>query len=232
MTKQSNLIELPEPTAPMRSRADLSRLLRDLAAGMGADGYLLAETVVERSGSRLRILCSNWVYDAIEELGLELISRIVADPASAPLGARPQVQQARNCPFLSPQQVDMMLEHGHAEFCSSRLVVDRRRLFVLFSSGRTGGLDAAAAPRAQMMLYYALDRFSDGVAADAVCDPLSERERECLVWVSEGKTTDEVALILGVSANTINNYVANAIQKFGAANRAMAIAAAIRGGII
>jgi len=52
------------------------------------------------------------------------------------------------------------------------------------------------------------------------------------LWVSEGKTTDEVALILGVSSNTVNSYIAHAIQKFGANNRAMAIATAIRSGII
>ncbi len=63
-------------------------------------------------------------------------------------------------------------------------------------------------------------------------DPLSDRERECLIWVSEGKTTDEVALILGVSANTVNSYVTHAIQKLSASNRAMAIATAIRSGII
>ncbi|TIX10880.1 MAG: helix-turn-helix transcriptional regulator, partial [Mesorhizobium sp.] len=55
---------------------------------------------------------------------------------------------------------------------------------------------------------------------------------ECLFWVSEGKTTDEVALILGVSSNTVNSYITHAIQKFAASNRAMAIATAIRSGII
>ena len=51
------------------------------------------------------------------------------------------------------------------------------------------------------------------LAAAAMQDPLSDRERECLFWVSEGKTTDEVALILGVSSNTVNSYVTHAIQK-------------------
>ena len=72
----------------------------------------------------------------------------------------------------------------------------------------------------------------DTAKASALAGALSERERECLQWVSEGKTTDEVALILGVSSNTVNSYVAHAIQKFGASNRAMAIATAIRSGII
>ena len=44
--------------------------------------------------------------------------------------------------------------------------------------------------------------------------------------------TDEVAVILGVSSNTVNSYITHAIQKFAASNRAMAIATAIRSGII
>jgi DNA-binding CsgD family transcriptional regulator len=63
-------------------------------------------------------------------------------------------------------------------------------------------------------------------------DPLSERERECLFWVAEGKTTEEVALIVGVSTNTANRYVAQAIQKLSAANRSKAVATAIRRGIL
>ena len=53
-----------------------------------------------------------------------------------------------------------------------------------------------------------------------------------LLWVSEGKTTDEVAMILQVSANTVNRYILHATQKLSAANRTMAIAIAIRNGII
>ncbi len=42
--------------------------------------------------------------------------------------------------------------------------------------------------------------------------------------MSEGKTTDEVAVILGVSGNTVNSYITHAIQKLSASNRPMAIA--------
>jgi DNA-binding CsgD family transcriptional regulator len=83
-----------------------------------------------------------------------------------------------------------------------------------------------------MRCCYALSDMRALLLASAAKDPLSERERECLAWVAEGKTTDEVALILGVSANTINSYVTHAIQKLGADNRAMAVATAIRSGII
>ena len=85
---------------------------------------------------------------------------------------------------------------------------------------------------AQIQSCYVLSQVPEMLEAAAMQDPLSDRERECLYWVSAGKTTDEVAVILGVSSNTVNSYVAHAIQKFGASNRAMAMATAIRSGII
>ena len=93
-------------------------------------------------------------------------------------------------------------------------------------------IDAESLPSAQLLACYALSQVPEMLAAVAMQDPLSERERECLYWASAGKTTDEVAMILGVSSNTVNSYVAHAIQKFGAKNRAMAMATAIRNGII
>ena len=83
-----------------------------------------------------------------------------------------------------------------------------------------------------MRCCYALSQIPGLLRAADAQDPLSDRERECLIWVSEGKTTDEVALILGVSGNTVNSYITHAIQKLSASNRAMAIATAIRSGII
>lgn len=61
---------------------------------------------------------------------------------------------------------------------------------------------------------------------------LSKREKECLEWTSVGKTSYEISRILGVSENTINNYIANAMRKIGAVNRSQLVATAIRTKII
>jgi DNA-binding CsgD family transcriptional regulator len=103
---------------------------------------------------------------------------------------------------------------------------------VLFSAHEAGAIDTEQLQRAQMLVCYALSQVPEMLAAAAVQDPLSERERECLYWASAGKTTDEVAMILGVSSNTVNSYLAHVIQKFGAKNRTMAMAMAIRNAII
>jgi DNA-binding CsgD family transcriptional regulator len=61
------------------------------------------------------------------------------------------------------------------------------------------------------------------------CDyRLTMRERQCLTWTSAGKTSAEIAGILGLSEHTINQYITSSGQKLGAVNRTQAVAKAIR----
>jgi len=62
--------------------------------------------------------------------------------------------------------------------------------------------------------------------------PLTERERECLVWTSVGKTSIEIAQILNLSEHTVNHYLNNAARKFNAVNRTQAVAHGLRFGFI
>jgi DNA-binding CsgD family transcriptional regulator len=53
--------------------------------------------------------------------------------------------------------------------------------------------------------------------------PLSKREREVLLWVSEGKTARDIAAILDVSPRTVHKHLENIYGKLGVANRVAAI---------
>lgn len=48
---------------------------------------------------------------------------------------------------------------------------------------------------------------------------LTKREKEILSFLLAGKTNKEVALILDISLNTVNNHVANIYDKSGVKNR-------------
>lgn len=221
-----------DDAAPMRTRAGLSGLMRRLCADIGADSYLLVEPSVERGAKGLRIIASNWIYDALEELGGEGIFKIIESGHAASAGEAPQPLPAA-MPFLALPERLCLREHGHAELYLQRLCVGRETVFAAFSAAASRRIDPAMLVRAHMMCCYALGEYLAARQDESsLAGTLSERERECLKWVAEGKTTDEVALILGVSSNTVNSYVAHAIQKFGASNRAMAIATAIRSRII
>lgn len=61
---------------------------------------------------------------------------------------------------------------------------------------------------------------------------LSPRERECLYWASEGKSSSDIAEILDLSARTVDSYLEKACAKLGVRTRIEAVAAAVRAGIL
>lgn len=61
---------------------------------------------------------------------------------------------------------------------------------------------------------------------------LSDREREVLVLIADGKSNAEIAATLFVSVNTIKTHVANIYAKLGVRRRTEAVLVAGRRGII
>jgi DNA-binding CsgD family transcriptional regulator len=73
-----------------------------------------------------------------------------------------------------------------------------------------------------------------GHAVHFRCEPhvrLTAREREVLTWVGRGKTSAEIAIILGVSERTVNFHCDRAVRRLDAINRTHAVAKAIAGGL-
>ncbi|SIR00886.1 DNA-binding transcriptional regulator, CsgD family [Rhizobium sp. RU33A] len=61
---------------------------------------------------------------------------------------------------------------------------------------------------------------------------LTKRELEIAQWVSQGKTSPEVAIILSLSEYTINDHIRSGMKKMGATNRLSFIANTIRRGLV
>lgn len=61
---------------------------------------------------------------------------------------------------------------------------------------------------------------------------LTGQQRKCLAWAAEGKTTEEIALILDISVSTINKHLDSASEILNANNRTHAIAKAVDGNLI
>lgn len=68
--------------------------------------------------------------------------------------------------------------------------------------------------------------------ADISPATLTRRELEIARWVSEGKTSPEVAIILSLSEYTVNDYIRSGMKKMGATNRLSFIAKTIRQGLV
>ncbi len=63
-------------------------------------------------------------------------------------------------------------------------------------------------------------------------NPLSEREREILQLVSQGKSNKQIALDLFISVNTVKVHVSNIYEKIGVSSRTEATLYAIENGIV
>lgn len=72
----------------------------------------------------------------------------------------------------------------------------------------------------------------EGVNAPLEVVSLSIRERDVLQWAAAGKTTDEIATILGIAERTVRVYLDTARHKLGASNRTHAVARALGTGLI
>ena len=61
--------------------------------------------------------------------------------------------------------------------------------------------------------------------------PLTPREREVLTWAGRGKTSAEIAIILGVRERTVNFHCDRAVRRLDVVNRTHAVAKAIAQGL-
>ena len=56
---------------------------------------------------------------------------------------------------------------------------------------------------------------------------VTERERQILRWVREGKSNHQIGQVLGISPLTVKNHIQKILRKLGAGNRAQAVAQAL-----
>lgn len=216
-------------------RGSLSRALRELCLAVGAEQFCLADLSRSHAEEPPQVLCSNWTFDAIEIIGTATIEMLHQSQFATSLAQTPRPFEtgwtSRTPRVINETAALRLMEFGHGEIFLLKLRAGVRRGVCLFSTAVPGRIDRDLLAHTHLICNYLMSRYCDN-AAETTVDPLSERERECLLWVSEGKTTQDIAQIIGVSANTVNKYIVSSIQKFAASNRTMAIAIAIRNGVI
>jgi DNA-binding CsgD family transcriptional regulator len=101
-------------------------------------------------------------------------------------------------------------------------------------AGENPDLDDDSSLAAQLIALFTASRahaLSPGPAVRAA-NPLSQREREVLRWISVGKTSWEVGMIFGTSERAVNKLIADAMVKLNAVSRVQAVVNAIRAGEI
>lgn len=81
-------------------------------------------------------------------------------------------------------------------------------------------------------LHQRLRGFGDGGEEMRLDGGLTPRERDVLRWAAAGKTTWETAVLLGLSEQTVQGYMREAVRRLGVANKTSAVAEAVRRGLI
>lgn len=80
-----------------------------------------------------------------------------------------------------------------------------------------------------------IDQFAGPAAAAPLPHPaigqLTDREREIVAWVATGRSNDEIAAELFVSAATVRTHVSRAMVKLGARDRAQLVVFAVQSGL-
>lgn len=63
-------------------------------------------------------------------------------------------------------------------------------------------------------------------------ESLTEREKEILRWLAQGKSNWEVSVILKISERTVRFHINNIMKKLDAVNRTHAMALVLRNGML
>ncbi len=119
---------------------------------------------------------------------------------------------------------DAMSEAGIADaLCATSYGADRSiaSLHLGFARRDFGKEEARDIHMAGLVLT---ERLMDFALPQVESPPLTDRERDCLAFVADGRTDWEIANLLGISESTARFHLNNARRKLGAVNRAQAVA--------
>jgi DNA-binding NarL/FixJ family response regulator len=85
---------------------------------------------------------------------------------------------------------------------------------------------------AEHVLKQFQDMVSMGKNMETITAPLTNRETQILSYIADGNSNKQIAQILEISEQTINNHVSSILRKLNANDRAHAVVLAIRHGWI
>lgn len=207
-------------------RASPSSGLRALTDYVSASHYLLMRHDAATEADLEFVVASDWPFD--------LVRHLVGTIGSA----QTRMSEYERCnavlqPCFAHLADNIGIPAGLSrEYCLVAFNVGRVRMSLLLlfpehfilsqSKLRDVGLMAAYFASIACPIATRTERESD----------LTEREIECLYWIAEGKTSDEIAVILGISRNTINNYITSVMRKTATRTRSEAIAWAVRNNLV
>ena len=229
-------------TPALATLADAVTRCRDIAAGIGAAGFSLLFTAAQGETRRLVP-----VFDSAFP-GLSALSRALSSPSADRFAAQ---IAARAAPVwwrggeteVLRADARFWAQEAPSPLADTALADQPGILFpVARENGRSGAvafygteiaLDTGALCDAHarcLSLFVEVAR--QRPLAGGRLPTMSKREIECLRLTANGLTSEEIAVELGLSVHTANQYLTSSAQKLNAVNRIHAVAKALRAGLI
>ncbi|MGF1770518.1 LuxR family transcriptional regulator [Enterovibrio makurazakiensis] len=230
-----DILEVIEKIRIANSKEELTAIIDEVASIIGLEYYLLGYTSAESMTSPSTTIIDNYPPKWRETYEKEKLAQ--HDPTvdyclnqNAPI-----IWEQLNCAPLKRDQKNVMCRandyglktgfsiplHGvHSEF----------GMFSFGSSEQEKSPSFEAIQKAQIIAPALMDKFKD--FDERVGINLTKREKECLLWVSEGKSSWEISIIIGCSERTVVFHLGNATNKLVCTNRYQAVSKAIIIGLI
>lgn len=192
----------------------------------GASHYLLARYDLIQEHGLDFVVTADWPFDLARGVATELSA---ACSRATELEKCLGLLQAKF--VLLPDDLELPLGASR-QYCSVMFNVGRTRLALVMLLPDGFVISPDRLRDVGLLAAYCVS-LSTGRSQKADRDfELTERELECLFWIAEGKTSDEIATILGISRNTINNYITSVMRKTTTKTRSEAIAYAVRNNLV
>ncbi|GAC1332868.1 MAG: response regulator transcription factor [Chloroflexota bacterium] len=136
----------------------------------------------------------------------------------------PDIEVVALTSFIEEEKVHAALQAGAAGYLLKDAEADDVAAAIRSAQRGEVHLDPAVAKRLMQSLR--------SPKPQEMVEPLTEREREVLVLVAQGRTNKEIGRYLGISERTARTHVSNILGKLGLASRTQAALYAVREGLV
>lgn len=210
------------------NRMDFFRLFKSLAGSHGFSNFGVTEILGEEQGINLQHVHAlhNFPVSWFDDPKQQVIES--DDPVFLYL----QQSSAPCVMDVSGNRSQILTSGGSRSVAVVPLHAATGKRYGLIMVGGDPDLDHHALALVALDAALIFQRYFEVILSLDSISGLSDREIQIVRWTSEGKTSAEIAIILGLSEHTVNSYIAAVLRKLHVVNRAQMVASAIRSGLI
>lgn len=229
----NQVMEIPLHAGPEMERAinrtDFFRLFKSVCRASGFEHFLLVQQIDR--GARFDP-ATNFLLTTLTDHERPAVARALTEDKGAVFGR----MVASAMPFSSGLSLETLTGDAtpSAEHCLLAMPLhsaDFKRYWLLLD-GRRPAPGRRELGELMLDCIRIFSRFHEKILTSDSISQLTAREIEVVRWTGEGKTSAEIAIILGLSEHTVISHITSAARKLNAVNRVHMIAIALRRGIM